>query len=89
MYLSDALHFCDTKLTLFGVSTTSGLLPDVFQWVSVHPIPIEICYGLLRYALTRLSYGFWQVVCALIISPCSDCSDFTPFLLLIHRCNAI
>ena len=39
--------FCDLKLTLFCVSTTSGLLPDVFQWVSVHPIPIEICYGLL------------------------------------------
>jgi hypothetical protein len=38
------------KLTLFCVSTTSGLLHDVFQLVSVHPIPIEICYGLLSNA---------------------------------------
>ena len=49
--LRDALHFCDLKLTLFCVSTTSGLVHDVFQLVSVHPIPIESCYGLLRDAL--------------------------------------
>ncbi len=29
--LRDTLHFCDMKLTLFCVSTTSGLLHDVFQ----------------------------------------------------------
>ncbi len=32
-------------------SQLCGLLHDVFQWVSVHPIPIENCYGLLRDAL--------------------------------------
>ena len=42
------------ETNFFCVSTTSGLLHDVFQYVSVHPIPIEICYGLLRYALTFL-----------------------------------
>ena len=42
------------ETNFFCVSTTSGLLHDVFQEVSVHPIPIEICYGLLRYALTFL-----------------------------------
>jgi hypothetical protein len=31
-------------------STTSGLVRDIFQLVSVHPIPIEICYGLLSHA---------------------------------------
>ena len=41
------MPFCDMKLTLFCVSTNSGLLHDVFQDVSVHPVPIEICYGLL------------------------------------------
>ena len=41
------LPFCDMKLTLFCVSTNSGHLLDVFQYVSVHPVPIEICYGLL------------------------------------------
>ena len=36
------------ETNFFCVSTTtSGLLHDVFQDVSVHPIPIEICYGLL------------------------------------------
>ena len=38
------------ETNFFCVSTTSGLLHDVFQFVSVHPIPIEICYGLLSYA---------------------------------------
>ena len=37
------------ETNFFCVSTTSGLLHNVFQYVSVHPIPIEICYGLLRY----------------------------------------
>jgi hypothetical protein len=41
------LPFCDMKLTLFCVSTASGLVHDVFQYVSAHPIPIEICYGML------------------------------------------
>ena len=44
------LPFCDMKLTLFCVSTASGLLHDVFQRVSAHPIPIEICYGMLTDA---------------------------------------
>jgi hypothetical protein len=39
------------KLTFFvSLPLLAGLLHDVFQYVSVHPIPIEICYGLLTYA---------------------------------------
>jgi hypothetical protein len=49
--------FCDMKLTLFRVSTTSGLLHDVFQYVSVHPIPIEMCYGLLSEACLFLTWN--------------------------------
>jgi len=55
------------ETNFFCVSTTSGLLHDVFQYVSVQPIPIEICYGLLRYALTfllgmcRYSMRLWTV----------------------------
>ena len=37
--VSDVLPYCDMKLTLFCVSTTAGLLHDVFQLVSVHPHP--------------------------------------------------
>ena len=48
--ISATREFCDMKLTYFCVSTTSGLLHDVFQSVSVHPIPIEMCYGLLSDA---------------------------------------
>ena len=52
---TSAMHaFLCHETNFFCVSTTSGLLHDVFQFVSVHPIPIEICYGLLRYALTFL-----------------------------------
>jgi hypothetical protein len=52
---TSAMHaFLCHETNFFCVSTTSGLLHDVFQNVSVHPIPIEICYGLLRYALTFL-----------------------------------
>ena len=36
-------------VTLLVPSLLCGLLHDVFQFVSFHPIPIEICYGLLRY----------------------------------------
>ena len=32
-----------------------GLLHDVFQRVSAHPIPIEICYGMLRHASLSFS----------------------------------
>ena len=47
---TSAMHaFLCHETNFFCVSTTSGLLHDVFQTVSVHPIPIEICYGLLRY----------------------------------------
>ena len=72
------------KLTLFCVSTTPGLLHDVFQEVSVHPIPIEICYGLLRYALTLLFCGFgrWYVSSSLFLLEFPE--TLTPFLLLIY-----
>ena len=46
------------ETNFFCVSTTSGLLHDVFQDVSVHPIPIEICYGLLRHAKKLTRYSF-------------------------------
>ncbi len=48
--------FLCNETNFFCVSTTSGLLHDVFQFVSVHPIPIEICYGLLRYARKLTPY---------------------------------
>jgi hypothetical protein len=51
--LRDALPFCDMKLTLVCVSTTSGLLHDVFQWVSVHPHPH---WNLLWIAQRRLPF---------------------------------
>ena len=44
------------ETNLFCVSTTSGLLHDDFQYVSVHPIPIEICYGLLSDAKLLQEY---------------------------------
>ncbi len=51
---TSAMHaFLCHETHFFCVSTTSGLLHDVFQYVSVHPIPIEICYGLLRYETLR------------------------------------
>ncbi len=34
-------------VTLLVPSLLCGLLHDVFQYVSAHPIPIEICYGML------------------------------------------
>ena len=48
---ADLDAFVETKsfgATLVGPSLLYGLLHDVFQLVSVHPIPIQICYGLLR-----------------------------------------
>jgi hypothetical protein len=51
--LRDALHVCDMKLTFFCVSTTSGLLHDVFQLVSVHPHPH---WNLLQVAQRRLPF---------------------------------
>ena len=66
---TSAMHaFLCHETNFFCVSTTSGLLHDVFQYVSVHPIPIEICYGLLSNALhvcamlrdaDRISQFFW------------------------------
>jgi hypothetical protein len=47
------LPFCDMKLTLFCVSTTSGLLHDIFQDVSVHPHPN---WNVLRIAQRRLPF---------------------------------
>ena len=52
---TSAMHaFLCHETNFFCVSTTSGLLHDVFQTVSVHPHPhsnllrIAQCYGLLR-----------------------------------------
>ena len=38
-------------VTLLVPSLLCGLLHDVFQLVSAHPIPIEICYGMLSNAV--------------------------------------
>ena len=60
------LLFCDMKLTFFCVSTTPGLLHDVFQYVSVHPIPIEIFNGLLSDAFDETnSFGVTLLVSSL------------------------
>ena len=54
---ASAMHaFLCHETNFFCVSTTSGLLHDVFQCVSVHPIPIEICYGLLSDAKLLQDY---------------------------------
>ena len=76
------------QLTLFGVtllgpSLLCGLLHDVFQFVSIHPIPIEMCYGLLRYALTLLLCGVADGMCP-HHSPARISSDLNPCLLLIY-----
>ena len=81
------MPFCDMKLTFFCVSTASGLLHDVFQRVSAHPIPIEICYGMLRYALTRLLCVFGRgYVSSSVIFP-SNFHRLDPFspAMLIYR----
>ncbi len=38
-------------VTFLVPSLPCGLLHDVFQYVSVHPIPIDFCYGLLSDVL--------------------------------------
>ncbi len=49
------------KLTFFCVSTASGLLHDVCQWVRVHSIPIEICYGMLSDVKITFTLLTWFV----------------------------
>ena len=71
------------KLTPFCVSTTPGLLHDVFQYVSVHTIPIEICYGMLSDALTLIFWFFAGGMCP-HHSPARISSDLNPCLLLIY-----
>jgi hypothetical protein len=63
------------ELTLFCVSTTSDLLPDVFQYVSVHPIPIEICYGLLSDVNDTNTFS---CVCVQAVSPPRQCNYAPP-----------
>ncbi len=53
------LPFCDMKLTLFCVSTASGLLHDVFQYVSAHFHPH---WNLLWNAQLHLT---WQLTSVL------------------------
>jgi hypothetical protein len=48
------LPFCDMRLTFFCVSTASGLLHDVFQYVSAHSYPH---WNLLWNAQPRLPFG--------------------------------
>ncbi len=48
-------------------SLLCGLLHDVFQYVSVHPIPIENCYGLLSDAFDETnSFGVTLLVPSLL-----------------------
>ena len=70
------MPFCDMKLTLFCVSTASGLLHDVFQRVSVHPIPIEICYGMLSNAKDTNTFSL--CVCVQVVSPSRQCNYAPP-----------
>jgi hypothetical protein len=70
------LPFCDMKLTLFCVSTASGLLHDVFQNVSAHPIPIEICYGMLSDAKDTNTFSL--CVCVQEVSPSRQCNYALP-----------
>ncbi len=56
------------------------------MWVFT-PIPIEICYGLLRDALTLLLCGFWQMVCVLIIFSCSNFFRPYSFSPALHSCT--
>ncbi len=72
------------KLTLFCVSITSGLLHTFFQNVSVHPIPIQICYGLLSDAsgMQRILTHFLSVfVCRGWVHPVSVTMHFPPIPL--------
>ena len=49
--LSDAFDETNSfGVSLLVPSLLGGLLHDVFQTVSVHPVPIEICYGMLSDA---------------------------------------
>jgi hypothetical protein len=64
------------KLTLFCVSTASGLLHDVFQYVSAHPIPIEFCYGMLSNA--KDTNTFSVCVCVQGVSPSRQCNYALP-----------
>ena len=50
-YVSNAFDETNSfGVTLLVPSLLCGLLHDVFQYVSAHPIPIEICYGMLSHA---------------------------------------
>ena len=74
--LSDAFDETNSfGVTLSVPSLLCGLLHDVFQYVSVHPIPIDFCYGLLRYALTLLFCFF----CRWYVSSSLSCSNFLRF----------
>ena len=83
---ASAMHaFLCHETNFFCVSTTSGLLHDVFQYVSVHPIPIEICYGLLSYTKTPnclcvvlILYLVWM--CAAGASSCPPYKCLRTFL---------
>ena len=64
------------ETNFFCVSTTSGLLHDVFQLVSVHPIPIEICYGLLSYTKTPNCLCVVLILC--MVWMCADGASSCP-----------
>ena len=59
MECSATLAFLWHETNSFGVtlSVLCGLLHDVFQIVSVHTIPIEICYGMLRHACLFVTWN--------------------------------
>ena len=86
------LLFCDMKLTLFCVSTASGLLHDVFQYVSAHPIPIEICYGMLSPRLPfydmKLTFFCVSTASGLLHDVFQDVSAFPSPLKFVMECSA-
>ena len=67
MYVHADLSDAFDETNSFGVtplvpSLLGGLLHDVFQRVSVDPVPIEICYGLLSEAKDTNTFSLYVCV---------------------------
>jgi hypothetical protein len=68
-FLWHETNYCGVSLFLVS-SQLCGLLHDVFQRVSAHPIPIEICYGMLSDARV-LTHFLFVFVCRGWVHPVS------------------
>ena len=66
--LSDAFDETNSfGVTLSVPSLLCDLLHDVFQYVSVHPIPIDFCYGLLSDALSAMKLLTFLVSMCIVV----------------------